>query len=367
MKSQVLVLPILLLLLGLTCPSQANKPRLTIDNNYKNMLVRLAAGPAGKRGEVQKLRAGRVEVSFDFGASWGTICSTSWSMREANVVCRQLGLGYASRAIQNTEYGDSKNHPWAMVGTLCRGTERRLADCFRESRYPQICNARNKNISIVACVSKSPDLEIGLKDIERSARIDSVPMTRLTCAMEENCLSADAYVIRQTQPKAERILLRFSVKAMNVGNADVSPYANYRDWTWHQCHRHYHSMNVFATFDVYDLSYKKVAQGHKASFCLMDSECNPGVDKKYTCGNTTQGISVGCADTYTDVLDCQWVDVTRIPVNRRYILRVALNPEYKLGERSFENNGAECILDYTGVHGTTKISRCKRSPLWFRI
>lgn len=76
---------------------------------------------------------------------------------------------------------------------------------------------------------------------------------------------------------------------------------------------------------------------------------------------------MGCADVYTDVLDCQWVDVTTVPVNRRYILRVALNPEYKLGEISFENNGAECMLDYTGVHKTTRIYNCRRSPLWFKI
>jgi len=56
-------------------------------------------------------------------------------------------------------------------------------------------------------------------------------------------------------------------------------------------HRHFHSMEVFATFDIFDLRGRKVAQGHKASFCLEDSNCLPGVAKKYNCANYgDQGI-----------------------------------------------------------------------------
>lgn len=42
-------------------------------------------------------------------------------------------------------------------------------------------------------------------------------------------------------------------------------------------------MEVFATFDIYDLVGQKVAQGHKASFCLEDNLCLNGVQKKYNC------------------------------------------------------------------------------------
>lgn len=64
-------------------------------------------------------------------------------------------------------------------------------------------------------------------------------------------------------------------------------------------------------------------------------------------------------------LDCQWVDVTNLPPNRSYILRVALNPEYMIGEMSFENNGAECVLRYTGERSTTRVTNCTRSALWY--
>ncbi|XP_037956606.1 lysyl oxidase homolog 2A [Teleopsis dalmanni] len=327
------------------------------------MLVRLNSLHGGRTATG---RQGRVEVSFNHGATWGTICSTNWSFREANVVCRQLNFGYAAYTNQTTEFGNSREHPWAMVGTLCRGTEKKLADCFREAAYPNLCNSKYNRVAVVRCVMRSADLSLGLRDIERSVRLDSVPMSRITCAMEENCVSRDAYVIRRTNPHAVRHLLRFTTAAENVGNADFSPYSNYDQWQWHQCHRHFHSMETFATFDIYDLNYRKVAQGHKASFCLMDTKCVSGIRPKYTCGNTTQGISIGCADLYTADLDCQWVDVTNLPVNRNYILRVALNPEYKIGEISFENNGAECLLHYTGLSATTKITRCSSASLWFK-
>lgn len=44
-------------------------------------------------------------------------------------------------------------------------------------------------------------------------------------------------------------------------------------------------MEVFATFDVINQRGEKVAEGHKASFCLEDNLCLDGVEQRYACAN----------------------------------------------------------------------------------
>jgi hypothetical protein len=44
-------------------------------------------------------------------------------------------------------------------------------------------------------------------------------------------------------------------------------------------------MEVFATFDIINDRGEKVAEGHKASFCLEDNQCLEGVEPRYACAN----------------------------------------------------------------------------------
>ena len=63
---------------------------------------------------------GRVEVFFK--GSWGGICGSGWDIKEANVVCRQLGFQGAVAAATSSDFS-------VMYRVQCAGNETSLAEC----------------------------------------------------------------------------------------------------------------------------------------------------------------------------------------------------------------------------------------------
>ncbi|XP_026711807.1 lysyl oxidase homolog 1 [Athene cunicularia] len=156
-----------------------------------------------------------------------------------------------------------------------------------------------------------------------------------------------------------RVLLRFPQRVKNQGTADFLPSRPRHSWEWHSCHQHYHSMDEFSHYDLLDATTgRKVAEGHKASFCLEDTTCDFGNLKRYACTAHTQGLSPGCYDTYNADIDCQWIDITDVQPGN-YVLKVQVNPKYIVLESDFTNNVVRCNIHYTGRYVAT--TNCKIS------
>ncbi|XP_036434370.1 protein-lysine 6-oxidase [Colossoma macropomum] len=190
-----------------------------------------------------------------------------------------------------------------------------------------------------------PDLVADPYYVQTSTYVQRVPMYNLRCAAEENCLASSSAHARDYDT---RVLLRFPQRVKNQGTSDFLPSRPRHAWEWHSCHQHFHSMDEFCHYDLLDATtQQRVAEGHKASFCLEDTSCDPGYYRRYACTSHTQGLSPGCYDTYNADIDCQWIDITDVRPGK-YILKITVNPGFQVPESDFNNNIVRCDIDYTG-------------------
>lgn len=70
--------------------------------------------------------SGRVEVlRYE---QWGTVCDHGWDLREADVVCLELGCGLAESALHGAAFQKGRGEIW-LQHVQCSGHESSLTRC----------------------------------------------------------------------------------------------------------------------------------------------------------------------------------------------------------------------------------------------
>jgi hypothetical protein len=141
----------------------------------------------------------------------------------------------------------------------------------------------------------------------------------------------------------QRRTLHFNTVVANVGTQRLdyqAPEAHPGVWTdtaFDQL-----QFQGWSRFTLIDQSGATVAQGHKASFCLVDIiNVDPGAPT--TLGGC-EGIDIGWADEYSAGLPCQFIDITDVAAGS-YTLRIETNVFHDIPELNYDNNFTELAVD----------------------
>ena len=86
-----------------------------------------------------------------YNGNWGTVCDDDWDIRDARVVCRQLGFLDAVRAPRSAHFGAGSGQIW-LDDVGCSGTERSIVNCKHRGWGVENCN-HDEDASVI-CSSK---------------------------------------------------------------------------------------------------------------------------------------------------------------------------------------------------------------------
>ena len=88
---------------------------------FVDFSVRLAGSPINNVGQVEVFYAG----------VWGTINSYQWNIKNAHVVCRQLGYPGAISFGASSQFGVGEYTPVLLSNVRCLGNESSLQECAK--------------------------------------------------------------------------------------------------------------------------------------------------------------------------------------------------------------------------------------------
>ncbi len=186
-----------------------------------------------------------------------------------------------------------------------------------------------------------PDLMVVGSDLE-NYRITYRYFPADSCALVEQCVNDSGW----------RRLLQFNATVQNVGAETlfIGPVVSANPvstlFQYNACHAHYH----FADYGDFYFSSEEENISSKQAFCVestnrfSNNEFAP-LTHPYTC--RFQGVQAGWVDEYLAGLDCQWIDVTDVPVEPEgttYSLGLTSNPDGFLCEGALVRDENENLV-----------------------
>ncbi|KAL6460132.1 hypothetical protein MHYP_G00318910 [Metynnis hypsauchen] len=116
--------------------------------NHRQCSVHMPLRLKGGKGSC----SGRLEVYHN--KTWGSVCDDLWNIRDAQVVCRQLGCGPVLSADGSAVFGAGEGPIW-LNRVKCRGNEIHLWDCPHSLKNHTDCSHR-QDAGVTCAVGSSP-------------------------------------------------------------------------------------------------------------------------------------------------------------------------------------------------------------------
>ncbi|KTF96226.1 hypothetical protein cypCar_00003601 [Cyprinus carpio] len=100
--------------------------------------------------------SGRVEILYN--GQWGTVCDDDWDMKDAAVVCRQMGCGTAVSAQTSAHFGQGSGPIW-LDDVRCSGSESSLTQCSHPTIGTNNCG-HSEDAGVVCLQGQLPNIRL---------------------------------------------------------------------------------------------------------------------------------------------------------------------------------------------------------------